>query len=106
MLGDADAVGAWRIDDDDAASGGGGNIDIVDAGAGAGDDAEAGSGLEEARVDRGRTSNEERVGVSQIGGKLGRFAARSRINGPTRFGAQQLHRGRRQIVGNNDFQSV
>ena len=37
MLGDADAVGARRIHHEDAARGGGGDVDVVDAGAGAGD---------------------------------------------------------------------
>ena len=38
VLGDADAVGARRVDDEDAARAGRGDIDVVDAGAGAGDD--------------------------------------------------------------------
>ena len=35
VLGDADAVGAGRVDDQDAARAGGGDVDVVDAGAGA-----------------------------------------------------------------------
>ena len=37
VLGDADAVRAWGVHDDDAAVGGGADVDVVDAGAGAGD---------------------------------------------------------------------
>ena len=35
VLGDADAVGAGRVDDEHAARAGGGDVDVVDAGAGA-----------------------------------------------------------------------
>ena len=38
VLGDADAVGAGRVDDEDAARAGGRDVDVVHAGAGAGDD--------------------------------------------------------------------
>ena len=41
QLGDADAVGAGRVHDDDAAGAGGGHVDVVDAGAGAGDGTQA-----------------------------------------------------------------
>ena len=40
VLGDADAVRARRVDDEDAARAGRGDVDVVHAGAGAGDDAE------------------------------------------------------------------
>ena len=41
VLGDADAVRARRVDDENAARAGGGHVDVVDAGAGAGDDPQA-----------------------------------------------------------------
>ena len=49
VLGDADAVGAGRVDDEDAAGAGGGDVDVVDAGAGAGDDAQPRRGVQQRR---------------------------------------------------------
>ena len=49
VLGDADAVGARRVDDENAAALAAGDVDVVDAGAGARDDAQAGSAGEQRR---------------------------------------------------------
>jgi hypothetical protein len=61
VLGDADAVGAWRIDDEDAALAGRRDVDVVDAGPRAGDDAEPRRGVHQCRRHFGRAANEDGV---------------------------------------------
>ena len=93
VLGDADAVGARRVDDEDAARAGGGDVDVVDAGAGAGDDAQPRRGSMQRRGDLRRAAHEQRVGVGEIGGELGGLAARNARRRSSRLGAQQVQRG-------------
>ena len=45
---------------------GGGDVDVVDAGAGAGDHPQLRRGGDELRVDLGRAANDERVGVGEV----------------------------------------
>jgi hypothetical protein len=58
MLGDADAVGAWRVDDEDAAAAGGRHVDVVHTRSGASDDAELGSGGKEILGDLGGAADQ------------------------------------------------
>ena len=103
MLGDADAVGAGRVDDEDAARARGGDVDVVDAGAGAGDrSAACGAAASSARVDLRRAADEQRVGVGEIGGELGGRSPGAGIDRPA-FGAEQFERGSRKVVGDDDF---
>ena len=62
-FGDGDGVGAGGVHDDDAAMGGGGGVDVVDAYAGAADDAEFGGGFEELGVGLDGGTDDEGVGV-------------------------------------------
>ncbi len=104
VLGDADAVRARRVDDEDAARAGGGDVDVVDAGAGAGDDAEPRRRVHQRRVHFGRAADEQGVGVGEVGGERVRLASGARIDDPAAFGAEQIQRGGREIVGDDDFQ--
>ena len=103
VLGDADAVGAGRVDDEDAAAAGGRHVDVVDAGAGAADDAELGGRGEQILRDLGRAADEQCVGVGEILGEIGGAPAGSGVDLPA-FGAEQFERRFRQIVGDDDFQ--
>ena len=104
MLGDADAVGARRIDHQDAAGAGGGDVDVVDAGAGARDDAELGRRVHQRGGHLGGATDEDAVGIRQIEGEGVGLAARARVHHPAGLGAQQVQRGGWQVVGDNDFQ--
>ncbi len=66
-LGDGDGVGAGRIHDDDAAARGGFGIDVVDAHAGAADDAQLGRLLHERVVDLHGGADHERIGIGECG---------------------------------------
>ena len=59
QLGDADAVGAGRVHDDDAARAGGGHVDVVDAGAGAGDRAQLRRGGDDGGRDLGGAADDD-----------------------------------------------
>ena len=96
VLGDADAVRAGRVDDEDAARAGGGDIDVVDAGAGAGDHFQMRRRREQSRIDLRRASNEERVGVRQIDSQLGGRSAGAGIDRPGIFGAKQFESGKQE----------
>ncbi len=65
-LGDGDGVGAGRVHHDDAAMGGGGGVDVVDAYAGAADEAQLGRGLEQLGVGLHGGADDERVGVGEF----------------------------------------
>jgi hypothetical protein len=104
VFGDADAVGARCVDDQDAVRAGGGDVDVVDTGSRARDDAQLWRRVEKRGVDFGRTANEQRVGVGKIGGERRGWAAGSRVDDPAGFGAQQVERRRRQVVRDDDFQ--
>ena len=92
VLGDADAVGARRVDDEDAARAGGVDVDVVDAGSGARDDPQPRRGRHQARRHFGGAAHQQRVRVGQIGGEGVRLAPGAGIDDPARFGAQQLQR--------------
>ena len=83
-----------------AARAGGRDVDVVDAGAGARDDAQARRGGEQLRVDLGGAADQQRVGVGQIGGERRGRASRSgrRRSIPLRRGAGPAPRpaGRRR----------
>ena len=105
VLGDADAVGAGRVDDEDAAGAGGGDVDVVHAGAGAGDDAEAGRRVQQRRVHLGRAADEQGVGVGEVGGQdVGRPPG-ARVDDPAGLGPEQFQRRGGQVVGDDDFHS-
>ena len=105
VLGDADAVGARRIDDQHAAGAGGGDVDVVDAGAGAGDDAQ----LRRRRRAEPRSTfvalrTSSASASARSGGEGGGLAAGARVDDPPAFGAEQLQRRGREVVGDDDFQ--
>ena len=104
MFGDADAAGAGRVYDEDPARAGGGDVDIVDAGAGTGDNAKAGRGLEKRRVDLRGAADHERVSVREIGGEGNRRPAGTGVDLPAAFCAQEVECGIREIVGDDYFQ--
>ena len=102
MLGDADAVGARRVDDQNAAGTGGIDIHVVDAGAGAGDHLQSGRPRDQVGIDTGGTADDQRVGVGECGVKLFGGATGLRIDVPALV-PKQVGRGRRQRIGNHDF---
>ncbi len=67
QLGDGDGVGAGRVHHHDAVVGGGGGVDVVDAHAGAADDAELGRVLEQRGVGLDGGADDEGVGVGELG---------------------------------------
>ena len=103
VLGDADAVGARRVDDQDAAAAGGRHVDVVHAGAGAADDAQARAALEQIGGDLGRAANEQRVGVGQRAARSAATATALGIDAASRLGAEQLQRRFRQLVGDDNL---
>ena len=103
MLSDADAVRSRRIDDEDPARAGGVDVDVVDAGAGARDDAQTRRGIEQPRVDSGGAAHEQRVRVRKICRQRVGCPPRTRIYGPVGFRAKQFERRRRKFVGDHDF---
>ena len=62
-----------------------------------------GAASSSARIDVRRAANKECVRVRNVGGERGRLASGARIHHPIGFRAQQLDRGRRQIIGDDDF---
>ncbi len=106
VLGDADAVGARRVDDQDAAARSrrrrrrcrrrcrrGPTIRSLRC---AGE--QRGGHL-------GRASHQQRIGVGESGRQLGGGAAASGIDLPSGFGAEQVERRFWQVVGDHDFHS-
>ena len=75
QLGDADAVGTGGVHDQDAARSRGGDVDVVDAGAGAGDDTEVWRRLDQRRGDLGGAADDECVSVGEIARELVRLAS-------------------------------
>ena len=69
VLGDGNSIAAGRIHHHDAALGGGVEIDVVDAHAGAPDDAQLGSLVHHGRVDEGRRANHDGIGIGQFAGE-------------------------------------
>ena len=78
-------------------------VDVVDAGAGAGDDPKAWRRGNQCARDLRGASNDERVGVGEGGVEFGQRAAGFRVDGPALDGAQQVGGRRRQIIRNDDF---
>ena len=70
VLGDADAVGAGRVDDENAAGAGGFDVDVVDAGAGARDDPQPRRRGDQRGIDFRRAPHQQRVRIRQIVGQL------------------------------------
>ena len=103
VLGDADAVRAGRVDDEDAPRAGRGDVDVVHAGAGAGDDAELRRRREQIGRHLGRAADEQGVRVGQRRRELRRRPAALRIDLPARLGAKQIERRGRQIVRDDDL---
>ena len=68
-FGDGDGVGAGGVHDDNALAGGSGGVDVIHADAGAADEAEGGSVLEERGVDLDGGANDQGVGVAQLLGE-------------------------------------
>ena len=68
-FGDGDGVGAGGVHDDDAATRGGGGVDVVDAYAGAADDAEFRRVLKQCGIDLNGGADDESVGVGELGGE-------------------------------------
>ena len=81
------------------------DIDVVDARAGTRHDPELAPGFQEIRVDVGRATDEQRVRISKIVDEISGLAAGACVDHPARFTAEQVEGRRRQVVGNNDFQS-
>ncbi len=63
-----------------------------------------GAASSSARVDLGGAADEQRVGVGEIGGQRGRCAPGRASTVHAWFGAKQLQRGGRQVVGDDNFQ--
>ena len=95
-----------RVDDEDAAAAGGGHVDVVDAGAGAADDAQLRRGGEQIGGHLGRAAHQQRVGVGEIADQFGGGRPLRASIVPARFGAEQIERRGGQVVGDNDFQCV
>ena len=70
MFGDGNSIAAGRVHHHDAALGGGVQIDVVDADAGASDDAQLGGLVHHGRIDKGRRADNDGVGVGQLSGKV------------------------------------
>ena len=102
-LRDAHAVRARRVHDDDAPRAGGGNVDVVDPGACTGNDPEARRGGDKRRRDLGGAANDEGVGFGEIAGKLVCCSPCAGIDFPP-LRSQQVQRGSRKIVCDDDFQ--
>ena len=103
-FGDGDGVGAGGVHDDDAAARGLGCVDVVDANAGAADDAELGSGGEQGRVGLDGGADDEGVGVGEFGGQT---AGRNLVGGddiPAGLFLQDGERGGRDFFCENDLQ--
>lgn len=103
VLRDADAVGARGVHDDDPAGAGFVEVDVVDAGAGARDDAQARSGGDHLAVDRGRAPHDQAVGVGEGGEQRGLRSAGAGIDGPPGDLTQEVGGGRREIIGDHDL---
>ena len=92
MFGYADAVGAGRVHDEDPARGRCGQIDVVDAGAGAGNHPKARPRLHESIVHLRGASNDQRVSGREVRRERIARSARARVNCPTRNAADDFFR--------------
>ena len=82
-----------RVHDDDAAIGGGGDVDVVDAGSGAGNHPKPRRRGDQLRVDLRGASHDQRVGVGEVLGQIGGCAAGPRIDGQTGHGTEDFDGG-------------
>jgi hypothetical protein len=101
-LGDADAVGPGSIHDDDATAAGGGDVNVVDAGSGAGNHPQSRRGINDRCGHFRGASNDNRVGLGDVGDQLVMRAPCAGVDLPS-FCAQHIERGGRQIIGDNNF---
>jgi hypothetical protein len=92
MLRHADAVGARGVHDHDAAARGCRNVDVIDAGSGAGNHPKPWRGGDERFVDLGRASYDERVRVDQIFRQVGGRSLRACIDCPAWYGSKDFNR--------------
>ena len=92
-----------RVDDENAARAGGADVDVVHAGAGAGDHLQVRRRSEQCGIDFGRAANEQRVGVRQIDSQLGGRPAGAGIDRPGLFSAKQFESGKGKVIGYHDF---
>jgi len=102
VFGDADAIGARRVDDQHAPTTGRGDVDVVDASAGASNDPEVGRCREQFFGDLGGAADQQSVGIGQIVGEIGRAPPGSGINVPA-FRAEQFERRLWEVVSDDDF---
>jgi hypothetical protein len=100
-LGDADAVGAGGVHHQDAARGGGGHVDVVDAGAGARDDAKPGRRGDQLFGDLRRAADDECVGIGEIAREFVGLASGFGVDRPS-GGAKRVGGGGRERIGDDD----
>ena len=104
-LGDGDGVGAGRVHDDDAAARGGFGIDVVDAYAGAANDAQFGRVLHQRVVDLHGGADDESIGIGECGGQaVGELVVRE--NFPAGFGCKNGQGCGRNFFRQNDLHLV
>jgi hypothetical protein len=88
---DADAVRARRIHHDDAAVGCSTHVDVVDAGAGAGNHPKARGGGDEGGVHLCRAANNQRVGLRKVLCQVAGRALGACIDCPTGHGPKDFN---------------
>ena len=104
-LGDGDGVGSGGVHDHDAAAGGGVGIDVVDAYAGAADDAELGRVLQEGVVGLDGGADDEGIGIGEGGGEaVGQLFVRDDV--PTRLGRKHGQGCGGNLLCKNDLHFV
>ena len=82
MLGDADAIDSRRVHDEDTPLTGRSEIDVVDTGTRASDDAERGRGRDEVCIDRRCAAHDQAVGVGDVRLELGTRSSAARVDCP------------------------
>ena len=102
MLGDADAVGAGRVHHHDAARRRGCDVDVVDAGAGAGNYPKARRVRDHCRINRGGAADDQRVSLGEIASQLRCRSLCACVDGPSRNAAKNLDGGGWQLIGDDD----
>ncbi len=100
---DADAVGARRVHHDDAASGGGVEVDVVDAGAGARDDAQLRRGAITSAVTRVALRTISASASATAVEEFGERTARLGVQLPALDVGEQRDGGSWKIIGNDNF---
>ena len=105
VLGDADTVGSRRVHDEDASLTGCGEIDVVDTGTRARDDAERGRGRNEVCIDPRCAAHDQTVGVGDVRLELGTRSAATCVDCPS-FAAKEIGRRGRKRVSDENFHGV